>query len=265
MGTHPIFESDFDCLTDHQSEIVKKMIFSILTTSIAFGALLLILNLFFNLRKTDNPKPIKIEDEIKLKTKPKSEPNSKTKKKTQIEKNRKIKGGDNFKHSHLITNLKGHIKSSSSGKFSNNKKYMISCDGEHSIFLWVTKDFNRGNTCVRINTEFNEVSSVSISPDSKAIIASLQRTNSSRIYKIGKKETGSGPNLGLNFVTEIVDLHPESALIKAEIKVQLQHGIQSGAFIFHQYQDTTVVITDLKGFELHRMKCQGGKNSEIEV
>jgi len=110
------------------------MIFSILTTSIAFGAILLILNLFFNLRKTDHPK-LKTEEETetKLKSKPKSKIPEIPKKK--IEKSRKQ--GDNFKHSHLITNLKGHIKSSSSGKFSNNKKYMISCDGEHSIFLWV--------------------------------------------------------------------------------------------------------------------------------
>ena len=46
---------------------------------------------------------------------------------------------------------------------------------------------------------------------------------------------------------------------------QFQHGIQIGAFIFHQYEDSTVVITDLKGFELSRIKCGGGTNAQIQL
>lgn len=242
-------------------------ILSFVTTSVACVALFLILGLFLNLRKANessnqpNSKEVYVEAVPALKQKKKTVESSKPKHKKQG------KQGDNFKHSHLVTNLKGHMKSSSSGTFSQNGKYMASCDGEHSIFLWVTKDFNKGNTCVRVTTDYNEVGSVAISPDSKAVIATLLRSNASRIYRICKKDisTGNPPNLTLEFVTEIADLHPESALVKAEIKVQLQHGIQCGAYIYHQYEDTSVVLTDLKGIELYRVKCGGGKNSQIQI
>ena len=111
---------------------------------------------------------------------------------------------------------------------------MVSCDGEQSIMFWIVKDFNKGNTVIRTTTDYNEVAQVSFSPDSKAILASLRNSNSTRVYKIQKKS-----NTGYELIeaADVIDLNPKSALIKARIGVQLQNGIQVGAFLFHQYVD----------------------------
>ena len=112
---------------------------------------------------------------------------------------------------------------------------MVSCDGEQSIMFWIVKDFNKGNTCVRTTTDYNEVTQVSFSPDSKAVLASLKNSNSTRVYKIAKKPSGGAYEL--ISACDVADLNPKSALIKARIGVQLQNGIQVGAFLFHQYVD----------------------------
>ena len=112
---------------------------------------------------------------------------------------------------------------------------MVSCDGEQSIMFWIAKDFNKGNTCIRTTTDYNEVAQVSFSPDSKAILASLKNSNSTRVYKIAKKPSGGAYEL--ISACDVADLNPKSALIKARIGVQLQNGIQVGAFLFHQYVD----------------------------
>ena len=112
---------------------------------------------------------------------------------------------------------------------------MVSCDGEQSIMFWIVKDFNKGNTCIRTTTDYNEVTQVSFSPDSKAVLASLKNSNSTRVYKIAKKP--SGGSYELISACDVADLNPKSALIKARIGVQLQNGIQVGAFLFHQYVD----------------------------
>jgi len=117
---------------------------------------------------------------------------------------------------------------------------MVSCDGEQSIMFWVVKDFNKGNTCIRTTTDYNEVTQVSFSPDSKAVLASLKNSNSTRVYKIAKKPTGG--SYELISACDVADLNPKSALIKARIGVQLQNGIQVGAFLFHQYVDRSESI-----------------------
>ena len=135
---------------------------------------------------------------------------------------------------------------------------LSNCDSSGMTFPFLSFLFYSSSTISQCTRYFN---------DSNYYSATLLRSNASRIYRICKKDnsTGNPPNLTLEFVTEIADLHPESALVKAEIKVQLQHGIQCGAYIYHQYEDTTVVLTDLKGVELYRVKCGGGKNSQIQI
>jgi len=236
-------------------------VFAILSSCVALIAITLIFNLFVNLRNTD--KAVKNEvtqseidqtQKIEKKVEPKkAEPKSKK---------NKIRPND-FKHQTLLTNLKGHLKSAASGSYSKNGKFMVSCDGEQSIMFWIVKDFNKGNTCIRTTTDYNEVTQVSFSPDSKAILASLKNSNSTRVYKIAKKPSGGAYEL--ISACDVADLNPKSALIKARIGVQLQNGIQVGAFLFHQYVDSHVVITDLRGCELARVKCQGGANHQIEL
>ena len=60
------------------------------------------------------------------------------------------------------------------------------------------------------------------------------------MYKIAKEK-----NYQLNEIVKVADLNPTAGLIQAKIGVQLSSGIQSGAFLFHEYHDSTVVLTDL--------------------
>jgi len=85
-----------------------------------------------------------------------------------------------YKHGLLVTNLKGHINSAKSGSFAQNGKIFVSCDGEQSILIWTVKDFGKGNTVFRVNTDYEKVKTVHFSNDSKAIIASLEASNKTR-------------------------------------------------------------------------------------
>jgi len=227
---------------------------SLLTLCIAVAALGLIVNLFVSLRQTDK----QIEEFVQTKEIITEQPKSK-----KVEKSKKPKKDAKpaeFKHKTLHVNLKGHTRAAQSGVFSSNGKFVASCDSEQSILLWVTKDFNKGNTHVRINTEYDPILSVSFSPDSKALVAALEKTNSTRVYKIAKEK-----NYQLNEIVKVADLHPTAGLIQAKIGVQLSSGIRSGAFLFHEYHDSTVVLTDLRGIELGRIKCGGGDKRQINL
>ena len=46
--------------------------------------------------------------------------------------------------------------------------------------------------CVRGNVEYDHATRVKFSPDSKAFITSLAVGNNVRVFKVGKKEDGSG-------------------------------------------------------------------------
>ena len=211
-----------------------------LTLAVGTISIALIINLFINLRQTDQAvEQIKAEVVITEQPKKQRKPLEKSKKQRET-KNKQHE----FKHKQLHVNLKGHTIAARSGAFSANGKFVASGDAEQSVLLWIAKDFNRGNTHVRLNTEYDPILSVDFSPDSKAVVAALEKTNSTRVFKIGKKQQTS--QYELVEAVRVADLHPTSGLVRAQIGVQFSSGIQSGAFIFHQYHDSTVVLTDLR-------------------
>jgi len=228
-----------------------------LTLAVATISLALIVNLFISLRQADHA-----VEQLTVSSSP--APTEAKKQRKPLEKSKKTRDSKKpleFKHPQLYVNLKGHTIAARSGAFAVNGKFVVSGDAEQSILLWVAKDFNRGNTHVRLNTGYDPILSVSFSPDSKAIVAALEKTNSTRVYKINKKPT----QYELVEAVRLVDLHPTSGLVRAQICVQFSSGVQSGAFLFHEYHDSTVVLTDLRGIELARIKCGGGDRHQIRV
>lgn len=224
-----------------------------LTVGIGVIALTLIINLFLSLKQTDK---LVEEAEVIEPPKPKAPKKPLEKKGKSLKalkhdlKKQELK---DFKHGLLVTNLKGHINGANDGRFAQNGKLFVSCDAEQSLMLWNVKDFGKGNTVNRYNTEYEQMKTLAISPDSKAIIVSMATSNKTKVFKVVKKEGGgyTAEQLG----SENPDYNTKTEILGAEVGVQFQSGIQNGAFLFHCYADHTVVLTDLRGSVLHQTKC----------
>jgi len=61
------------------------------------------------------------------------------------------------------------------------------------------------------------------------------------------------------------DYHSKAEIHSAEIGVQFQSGIQSGAFLFHVYRDHAVVLTDLRGTILGRVNCGPASHGQVHL
>jgi len=229
----------------------KMEVLYFFTLAVGGTAILLIFNLFLNLKKTDKVIEQVQERQEEIVKKPAKAKQTKGISLKTLKHDLKKQEVKDFKHGLLVTNLKGHIKKASSGAYSQNGKLFLSGDGEQSILLWTVKDFGKGNTMYRINTDYQPVKYVGVSPDSKAFIAALEN-NKTRVYKIIKKENGYKAEM---VGTENPDYNPKTEIIYAKIGVQFQSGIQNGAFLFHCYRDHLVVITDLSGTVLAQTKC----------
>ena len=83
-----------------------------------------------------------------------------------------------------------------------------------------------------------------------------------RVFKVVKREGGySCEQIG----SDNPDYNTTSSLTNADIGVQFQSGIQSGAFLFHSYKDNTVVITDLRGSILGTVHCAKSTSGHISL
>ncbi|XP_077870534.1 transducin beta-like protein 2, partial [Saccoglossus kowalevskii] len=91
--------------------------------------------------------------------------------------------------------------------------------------------------CLRGNVEFDNPTRVKFSPDSRAFMTSLSNANTLRIFKLGKKEDGSGNTVIPN---------PEDFPKRNERDI-INIGIASnGKYMMTASADTTILIWDLK-------------------
>jgi len=164
-----------------------------------------------------------------------------------------------FEHGLLTNTLKGHTKCVNDISFSQNGKFIATSDGERSILLWPTKEFGKGNTSYRYNTAHDPAMSVEFAPDGKSLAAILQKENTVALFQVAKQDSG----YELKHISNAVDFLPGAALEKAKIAVQFQSGVQSGAFLYHEYSNHTVVLSDLRGNqELNRFSAAAGTSGK---
>ncbi|CAG5111531.1 Oidioi.mRNA.OKI2018_I69.chr2.g5832.t1.cds [Oikopleura dioica] len=165
-----------------------------------------------------------------------------------------------FEHGLLTNTLKGHTKCVNDISFSENGKFIATSDGERSILLWPTKELGKGNTSYRYNTAHDPALSVKFAPDGKSLCAILQKENTVALFQVAKQDGGS---YELKHISNAVDFLPGAALKRAKIAVQFQSGVQAGSFLYHEYSNHTVVLSDLRGNqELHRFPAASGSNGK---
>lgn len=182
----------------------------------------------------------------------------KTKKKITVKYNKRTKPPA-FTHEMLCTTLKGHTESVKCIDFSLNGKYLLSCSEDQSIRLWSVKDFGSGNKCARVNIEFDHANLVRFSPDNRAFIAGMHSKGSIQVYKLGKKDDG--------VTTTCVPIEVNFPKYKNSTLLNIGVGTSSsgGSFVMSAYQDTTVIVHDLKGNVLHQINTNLSNNNWAQV
>jgi len=183
----------------------------------------------------------------------------KAKKKTTVKYNKRGNKPPAFTHEMLCTTLKGHTENVKCIDFSLNGKYLLSCSEDQSIRMWSVKDFGSGNKCVRVNVEFDHANLVRFSPDNRAFIAGMHSKNSIQVYKLGKKDDG--------ITTTCVPIEVDFPNYKESTLLNIGVGTSSsgGSFVMSAYQDTCVIVHDLKGNPLHQINTNLSNNNWAQV
>ena len=146
---------------------------------------------------------------------------------------------DTFSHKWLLTTLKGHSGSVLDLDLSENGKYLASCATDRTVLVWYTKDFaSRQHKSVRGNVSYDHGTKVKWSPDSKAFIVNKCSANCCEVYKINRKEDGSG--LG--------NIQPVVTFPNAHSTDVIGMGFAStGKFVMTCSDVTTMTVWSIKG------------------
>ncbi|XP_071538410.1 transducin beta-like protein 2 isoform X3 [Panulirus ornatus] len=144
-----------------------------------------------------------------------------------------------FTHPELMTSLKGHTGSITSGGFSSNGKHFISAADDRTVLIWSAKDFNqREHKSVRGNIEYDHATKVCWSPDGKAFIIHKSVANTMEVYKVSKRDDGT---LGKPQVALTFPQHSDVAdIISMDVAV-------SGKFIMTCNDKNQLIIWSLRG------------------
>ncbi|XP_077995758.1 transducin beta-like protein 2 [Glandiceps talaboti] len=187
-------------------------------------------------RKSDTENKEKEDEDEKSNNKKKTN-QSKKPKTTQPRQTKRSQS--NFTHPYLCCTLKAHGDSIVDIDFSINGKYLASASEDRTVRVWSVKEFKeKEHKCLRGNVEFDSATKVKFSPDSRAFVVSLANGNTLRIFKLGKKEDGSGNTVVPN---------PEDFPKRHERDI-INIGIASnGKYMMTAASDTTILIWDLKG------------------
>ncbi|KAK7087866.1 hypothetical protein V1264_021863 [Littorina saxatilis] len=210
----------------------------VIAVTAAVGAVVLLLALLCSIGRGD--KKSENEENQESDTHNKAEkPAEKQAKKSKLVPKVKKAGFVPFTHQWLSSTLKGHSSRVVAVDFSPNGKYLVSTSDDRVMMMWSTKEFTqKEHKFIRMNVELDTVSDIKFSPDSRAVVGSLSNSNKVRVFKIGKKEDGSG-NIGVLGTMDFPKPAP------AEI---LNVGVSSkGTFIMAGMVGTQLGIYDLKG------------------
>ncbi|KAL8591952.1 hypothetical protein ACOMHN_020430 [Nucella lapillus] len=224
----------------------------VIAVTAAVGAVVLLLALLCGIGRSDKKKENEDEKQENESGKSEKAAEKQNKKSKLVQKSKKTTFVP-FTHQWLACTLKGHSSRVVSFDFSPNGKYVVSASDDRVMMLWSTKEFSqKEHKFIRMNVELDSVTNIKFSPDSRAVVGSLANSNTVRVFRIGKKEDGSG-NVG---VLGTVDF-PKAA--PAEIQ---NIGVSSkGTFIMAGMTGTQLVVYDLKGEQLELINTHQMSNN----
>ncbi|XP_070571876.1 transducin beta-like protein 2 [Ptychodera flava] len=209
-----------------------------LAVTLAVGAVVLLVMMVCNVgRSSSKAQPVEEEEPEKSNSKKKTSQSKKPK--SSQGKQSKKSNQSSFTHPYLSCTLKSHADTVVDVDFSINGKYLASAAEDRTVRIWSVKEFkDREHKSLRGNVEYDSATRVKFSPDSRAFVVSLANGNTLRIFKLGKKEDGSGNSIIPN---------PEDFPKKHSTDI-INIGIASnGKFMMTASNDTTILLWDLKG------------------
>ncbi|XP_035690805.1 transducin beta-like protein 2 isoform X1 [Branchiostoma floridae] len=147
-------------------------------------------------------------------------------------------GTHTFSHTLLSTSLKGHSGRVMGLDFSNNAKYLATCAEDRTVRIWSLKDWkDKEHKSVQVNVELDHATSVKFSPDNRAFIVALYNGNTIRVFRIGRKDEGTGIH-----VSALEQDFPQKS-----IKDIVGLGISSnGKFMMTAFADTSIYVWNTK-------------------
>lgn len=157
--------------------------------------------LFSKQTKVPEPKPkVKfsempiVEEKSTKPTKPKNKPITKVK-------------YQDFKHENLLTTLKSHTDLISSISVSQNEKIVATSSDDRTVSVWQTKMFGKGNKHGKSTVDMDRATDVSLSPDGKGLLVSLNFNNCARLLKIDNESLKCTTSADLPNPTDDLDVH----------------------------------------------------------
>jgi len=153
-----------------------------------------------------------------------------------------------FSHPWLMTSLKGHAGPVCDMDYSSNGKFLASCSSDRSLLVWPTKLFSSKNhNPIRGNVTYDEADRIKWSPDSKAFLLHKAAADELEVYKVSRKEDGSGGyTIGAGSLSFPVKHSQCSELVSIDMA-------SSGKFIMSCSSTTDLVLYDLRGAVLHKI------------
>ncbi|XP_066264397.1 transducin beta-like protein 2 isoform X2 [Branchiostoma lanceolatum] len=147
-------------------------------------------------------------------------------------------GAHSFSHTLLATSLKGHSSRVMGLDFSNNAKYLATCAEDRTVRIWSLKDWtDKEHKSVQVNVELDHATLVKFSPDNRAFIVALYNGNTIRVFRIGRKDEGTGIQ-----VSALEQDFPQKS-----IKDIIGLGISSnGKFMMTAFADTSIYVWNTK-------------------
>ncbi len=165
---------------------------------------------------------------------------------------------DTFKHSWLMTSLKGHSGRVVDIDLSDNCKYLATAAEDRSVLVWPTKAFKeKEHKSHRGNVQYDDATKVKWSPDSRAFIVNKANANCAEVYKIAKKEDGGGGLGGISAVVTFPAKH-ESDVIGLGFA-------STGKFVMTCSDKTDMIIWSIRGDVLAKIDTYTMKTNCAKV
>jgi len=161
----------------------------------------------------------------------------------------------NYSHSWLVANLKGHSGRVLDIDFSANGKFLATCSEDGTVLIWPTKHFSQTNKMpIRGNIAYDQADKVKWSPDSKAFVVHKAVGDEIEVYKLNKKsEEGGGHTVAPANRSFKIDHSGGSDTVAIDMSC-------TGKFLMSCSAKTDVVLYDLNGTTLHKLDTVLGKN-----
>jgi transducin beta-like protein 2 len=222
-----------------------------LETAVAFGVVAFTMLVVYYVLRTLHSPALK-EETIAIQEEKATLPQAKTTK-TQLV--RKPTTKSVFKHEWVNTTLKGPSGQLHDVILNPSDKFLLASSSDGSCTLWNLKTKDTGIRSYKIPIEGDIPNKLAFSPDSKALLVSLNMSNKIRIIKIGKKEDGSPGNF--QAISDIGEAHSCDI---CDIGIAT-----SGQFVMVAFKDTMVNLYTPKGVLLKKIDTGHNINYQATI